>query len=712
MGDRREFQSGDRPKSQVRRSGFQNFLSTIFGFRRRPGSPSRGGTGLGRDSGTRLNDLEFVNVDLGSEERLSQALGPEQIIRSELTGRLEELFQAWLNDTTDNLKEIGDRRRRADQLTYAVLNDPFLSRVVGLYADEATQIDMQDRLISIESPDPRMTREMYRLLQSWGVTQQRIRNAIEQLATYGDAFWSHKITEQGVERIAPLKQLQVTDRLEFSPMHAHEKLKRLGGFDQMSNRENLIRQMLEEMDGNSDIADLFDTKLFGFVLEHDFVVPPWSITHFRVNADGSDFYPFGRSPILGTLAPFKLTASTITLQSIARILSFPVTLYKVKTADSLDPARQFEMVDAVREHYDNIGVQPAGGTSETYTVNTKIWVPDGLLSVETVQAGGDHTKFIDDIEMYQDRVAVATGIPKGYLVQEWGGFGNSAISLTEQWKPFARSVYALQAAFLEGLSDLFRLHFAINGKFDFRTPFTLSLKFPGDEMSSEKLQSRESSMDLATSVIDLIRSAIGADEEEPLSPDIVRDILAKYTFLDPVDITKWTRDAERLKSQAAAEALDAGADNFLGGGDDFDFPGGDLDLGGGDEGGDDIDLSDALAGDEGEAVEESAKTRNRARLRELTERYKNSKDSIYFQALRENTITSFTRNKNHIHVSFNASSPAFEDILERVSGSKENSKTRLNEETLTSILAKVKNDNDPRKIREADGETEDNGENS
>ena len=141
----------ERPKSQIRKSGFQNFMTSLFGWRR-------------NDGGSK-NPLEFVTVDVDSKEQLSQAIAQNVLGKSTpLSIKLEEVFESWLSDTGDNIQEVAQRRQRVDQLLYAKLNDPFILRAVQLYADEATQLDVQDRIIGIESPDPRMTKRMYEML--------------------------------------------------------------------------------------------------------------------------------------------------------------------------------------------------------------------------------------------------------------------------------------------------------------------------------------------------------------------------------------------------------------------------------------------------------------------------------------------------------------------------------------------------------------------
>lgn len=660
--------------SQIKRSGLNQFLSTLFGWRR---NKTNGGTG----------SIEFTKVDVGSEQRVNQALVNKLAAESSgpFNQKLETLFNSWLNDNTDKLSDIVKRRQRVDQLQYAILNDPYINRAVNMYADEATQLDEQDTLINIETPDPRMTKDMYNLLNQWGVTQVRIRAAIEQLAIYGDAFWANRVTESGIERIIPLQQLQVSDRLEFNPVKALEmKKRREGSFSAFASSNYLIDEMLKGMEDNSNFADLFDTKLFGFTIENDTVVPPWTITHFRLGSESSEFYPMGTSPILGTLAPFKQTQSTIALQSLARTMNFPTTIYKVKSSENMDEGRQFALVNRVRESYDNIGIAAQQGGSEVYTVNTKIWVPDGLLDVD-VKKADVNVDDIGDLEFYQDRTAVATGLPNSYFNHDGPGDNLSGKSLVREFKPFARKVFSMQSAFLEGLSNLFRIHYAITGKYDFRVPFTLSMRFPAVEEGDEKQRARKDSIEVADAVVELVKKAIGAGEEDYLPPDIIRDIINKYTFLDPDDLVKWTRDATYMINKNIGDDEDhdsSFSDDFgsSGHGSDSDFS--DLGDEGSDLENDDFEPTpEALSSNEislpaetpsetpSEATNESKRIHDE-RLRELKlkerrfcEKYNQSRNQIYFDALRESAVNNFVRHDHHVQV-FNTSESCMEPMLE------------------------------------------------
>jgi len=669
--------TGKGSQSAIARTGFLNRLTSWWGWRP---SPSRGkdvSTVAGRFG------IDMVRVDIDNmSHRAADTRAGELFSKTPFSDRLGKLFDAWLRDSTNGYDDLRDRQKRINELKFMYYNDPFISRVVQLAPDEATQITVQDRLIAIESPNPLFVERVYELFDIWGITQQRVHGAFFDLELFGEAFWSNKITSKGVEKIIPLQVNQILERLEFNPTKVAEIIRnRQGSVMAAINRDQkmgLLLDQFESLNNAEDFAEMFETKLFGYVIDNDTIVPPWAITHFRNDADHSEFFPYGRPHLLACLSPFKQAASTMTLQSIARVLSFPVTLYKVKTAVGQSETEVWTQVNKAREQYDNIGVSPTGGSGEAFSVNTKMWIPDGLLEV-TVQESKADIDFVADLEIYIDRIAIASGIPKGYLVQEWGGFGNSAVSLVEQWKPFATHVHNLQSNFLEGLGSLIRLHMAITGEFDFTTPFTMAMRFPSEEASDAKQQARSATLDMATKIIDVISTAMGVEEGEPLPPDVVKDILAKYTFLNPTDVLKWTQkvslDTISKKGKEEEEGGEEGGRGGGGGGIDF---GGFGDTGGG-EGEEAPAEGEEAAPEEGAAeappaegepavAEESARLvgqqhANRLaerkaylesvrlkRMQELTRRYSEIKEDIYFKTLATNRIHEYTSpGKNGMH---------------------------------------------------------------
>lgn len=676
---------GKTSRRDRKRRGFIQSLSTLFGFRKKDS----------RAQASKTN-IEFTKVDLQNQElRVAQAkLG--KILTGKLSTKLETLFDAWLSDTAQASEMLRNRMQRLADLEFAINNDPFLSQAADLYADEATQLDVQDKLITIECPDVRMKKRMEDLLEQWGVTQNRVRAAVYQMAAFGDAFWSLKVTEKGVIRINPLTIYQVKDRLEFSPIQvATDIAVKQGALNTAVSRYTVLQQIMDEMEQESasELSDLFDTKLFGFALEGDQVAPPWAVAHFRLSIDQSEFFPFGKSVFLKALAPFRQCNATMVLQSLARVKSFPITTYEVTTTPGMDESQIFEKINDIREEYEGIGEVSTGG--EAMSINTTMWLPKDLITL-TVHNPQIDLDSIGDIEMYQDRVAIASGIPKGYLVQEWGGWGNSALSLTEQHKPFGRKVYTVQSGFIQELSNMFRLHFSITGEFDYRAPFALSMRFPNEESSADKRQAKGEALELSKNVIDTVSNIIGAINA-PLPQDVVQDILTKFSFLDPEDVKKWVKVTPGQKvgtavtdepfnsspsasfgnlgsipslQSAGAEAAEDGGDGespFGGGADaggDNEFDLGDLDVENNEVGGEEEFTADDLDQEE----EKTSSDKHRLQESVIRERYKLlEKDSLYEAVMSKVMkkilqLEEVTMNNRHFKVS--SVDPCMEKIYE------------------------------------------------
>lgn len=652
------YTSGQKPRSSILNSTFVQRLNAVSGgFRTLNKSQAQ-------NEIEKNYNLRFVRVDLNNPayKTYNAALG-STFKSSTLSKNLEKYFDSYLQETNTSYDDIQDRQARINDLTYMYYNDAFIKRAADLSADEATQLDVQDRLISIDSPNANFVEKTYSLMNSWGITQTRVRQACFNIELYGEAFWAHKVTMNGVEKIKPLPVSDIMERLEFSPTQVAKFLAERDGWQEANkDRGSKIKKLVDllqkqaVMDESENLADMFDDKLLGYELHDGIIAPPWLLTHFRYNAENV-FYPYGWPPLLGCLSGFKRLQSTLALQGLARLQSFPVRFFKVKSTDGMLPAQAFDIVNQVREQYGNLGVSAASESSEAYTVNTEIWAPEGLLELETQESKVDFD-FLGDVENYQDQLAISAGVPKGYLDQEFNGFGESGIALTKQYKPFARHVFSIQSAFLEGLGELIRLHYAITGEFDYNTPFVLSMNFPAEEDSEVRRNAQTATIELSQAIIELIQKVLGIAEDEPLPEDVVTDILSKYSFLDPTDIQKWMRLSQFLKGTAAEDDEggdddDFGIDDFGGGGEDFGGGGGD-DFGG-DEGKDTGDMPESLKHEinRNKTILRERAIRQRKlreqRLQEIKQEYKEQKASIYMKFIESQHFQEFMNTNTQKH---------------------------------------------------------------
>lgn len=702
------FNSLSKPKSAILNKSFNHRLSAIFGWRGVDKEKAK--TEFEKNTGIR-----FVNVDVGNPAyQIKQAALGNVFSNKPLSSTVNKYFNEYLNETTLTYSDIAERMQRLNTLEYAVYNNNFMSRVCKLTANEATQRNDQNRLLSVESPSVPFINRCYELFAQWGITSQRIWSVCYNLERYGEALWTNKVTYKGVEKIQPLDVHILRERLEFSAAHmAKIKEEMLDGQELNKSRSSKINKLLDMIINqrdefgnlNDDLADMFDTKLLGYELSDGIIVPPWLITHFRFMPDTTEFFPYGTPPLLDCISSFKQLYSAKTLQGLARAASFPVQLYTVKGTEGVGVEEAFQQVDDVKERYENTGVTAATNSIEAYSVNTTVWAPDGLLDLKILESKVD-IDFVGDIELLNDEIAIAAGVPKAYLDQEFGGFGNSGIALMEQYLPFANHVYEIQSAFLDGLGQLLRMHFAITGEFDYNTPFVISMRFPAEEMSQEKRDARSASIDLTNSIMELLRDVLALSDEDALPEDVVSDILSKYTFLDPTDIERWVRQSAIAKAQKAVEDSedeDSDDDFSFGGGGGGDS-GGDFDIGmdeGGDESGDEGSSDEGSSNEPPPAADDGAfnesyyrktkkqiakklQERKLKKLAEVSKRYHEAKEDIYFQFLKENHMTEWVR-PGHGHEllvpTINEQSPLFEafKVMSTFRNEDTSGKQRLNE---------------------------------
>ena len=699
------YKSGEAPKSAIVNSTFVSKLTSIFGYK----VPSRKTSEFERKYG-----LEFVRVDLGNEAyKVHNAEIGSIFEKTPLASNLEKYFDSYLNDNMISYADIRERQARLNMLSDMYYNEVYIARVVELVADEATQLDAQNRILAVESPNLAFTQRCYELFSLWGITAQRIHKVCMDLELYGEAFWANKITPNaGVVKIIPVSVNNVMERLEFSPEKMAKYLAERDGFMKASqNRSAKVKALIDLIKANQAVnisenfADVFDTKLLGFELHDGLVVPPWALTHFRYDADSTEFFPYGRPPLLHCLTPYKQMWSTMTLQGLARMMSFPLTLYKVHVPEGTSPGRAYDIVNEVREEFDNLGVSPASVGSEVYTVNTKIWLPDGLLEIDTKENKIDIGS-VEDLELYMKRMASASGVPKGYLDPTEESWGTSGIALMEQYKPFARHVSEIQQNFLTELGALIRLHFAITGEFDYNTPFILSMRFPAKEMSEEQRNGRTASMELTTSIMELLKTSLGLGDDEGLPVEVIKDILTKYTFLDPTDIQKW------MSSTLANVAINGNNEDKEGGdgGDAPDIFGGDDSGGDSGGGGDDLGGGDAEMTFESMNREEMLHTKQVLRERSkflkrmtedrkktIRERYKKFDESIYFKFLESNGFTSWKCHGSQYSLipTIKPENPLYESILaiKGETADSNNPYARLQEKSISEVLEEKRNSN-------------------
>jgi hypothetical protein len=466
---------------------------------------------------------------------------------------LQRLWNFFLQETVDTSDTLKNRDLRYLDLDLMIKNDTAIQMAADLYADEAVQCEESGKPVQINAKSD-VQRYIEDLLEQWDYSQQNVREIIWNKVVYGDAFDGNEISEkEGITGVTPLSVYDIKDRLDFNPSLILERYNANMGYMDGTKAQKLYRLVQDLTGKTEDPVTYFKKYLLGFELASSVVVPPWSITHYRTFSMQREFYPWGRSRFINALPTFRQLMAAKTLMQVARAASFPRDYYGVTTAPGMTQTEQWEAVEDFTEQLDNAGL--TGGSKEMPAIGSRIIMPKELAEYQQLTNTLDLDQ-IADIEYLRDDEIMATSVPKGYLIVDSGGWGQTGQSLLQQFKPFGRKVFADQSDFLKELTLKVKTHLAIVNKFQgWDTPFELVMQFPVIEESSERQQHRQEEINIANTALETLKQLIGV---ESIPPEVVKDAFSTMTSISQKKLDAWIDELEREKKRAADEAMMSG----------------------------------------------------------------------------------------------------------------------------------------------------------
>jgi hypothetical protein len=486
----------------------------------------------------------------------------------EFPSTIEKAFQFF----TDNYFQIasdtfGDEQKRLNlykDLDLMAYNDGIMNLAVQTYADETVQCDEQDKPIEIKAKKKPMEKHFYEWASKLGLNKNKLTSTSWDLTLYGDAYFIPSIDYAlGVTDISITSVYTVSDIIDFNGVKIIEKLKQKYG--------TALTTMIQKNKSLSSLADLlskealeenygmyFKSYLMGYVLSKEMVLPPWQVIHMKRETSDINFYPFGRPLLLGVLAKYQSFKSSELLVDIARAMSMPKEIWTIKGSETMTDVELYQKVNQVRQMLENI--TSATKNPDLVSVGEPIYTVEDLFDYKVQSVDYDFDK-LGDLEHKWEDVIIGTGIPKGYLFPNDGAFGNSAQSLLEQSKMFARRIYENQSAILEGIMTLYKIHLSITGDFDpDEDEFELFMHIPVVELSKDRQDFKTDSLNMAKEIISSLATASGI-EEENMPPEVAMDILSKFSFLSTDDLETWYNNILTKKEEMAKEEESAMGDS-------------------------------------------------------------------------------------------------------------------------------------------------------
>ena len=453
---------------------------------------------------------------------------------------LKKMMDAWLHDVSDNPASLSNRLDRYKDLDYMYYNEGYIGQAVKLYADETTQYDSQTNLLTVTAKDRKTEKYITDFFERIGYTKERIQQIARSISLYGDAFCVNGIDEDSIlgytsSTFVGVRDIQ--DRIEFNPITVKKDLLKSKMYTDLTSKNSRLQGLAKALENDvNDKTQYFRSYLFGFQVDKDLFLPPWAVSHFRLDPGSSEFAPYGRPPLINCIGPYRQYKSAKNLMSLARISNFPKELFEIEVDETLDSTSRWDKVNDAKEQYHNLS--NTTNRKEASTPITQVWTAKGLLNYSMIKPDL-RLDDIADIEMLRDDVYSATGIPKGYINRDRGSFGVSGQALLQQFKPFGRAILRIQTAILEQLTQLVKLQIIITGDLPEDTEFELAMSFPNVEEASDRLRIKSDGIRLAKDIADSLMATLGMERGGKLPTSVVKDIFSQVSFLSRADVEEW-----------------------------------------------------------------------------------------------------------------------------------------------------------------------------
>lgn len=481
----------------------------------------------------------------------------------------KQLWNLWKSQVSQ-VYQFEDRLKQYQEMDNSYNNIALIARATDLLSDEITQVDTNDNLLMIQSPNNKLQVFLEKFIEKIGLVDYLPASAFN-LVKYGDHYWTPVFSKTGIEELLMIDPYDVTDRIEFTPHEVERNLSNRGVsniFKSMttdSKLQGLISSILEE----KDYSSFFRSYLFGFQVG-SYILPPWRCIHLRNFQTSSFFAPFGTPAFIQSLASAKIYEMALGLQMISRQMKFPVDLYKLSFPNAMASTDKMEQAFEFLRQWENSGL---GNTkSENPGIGErKITIKD-LFEYEQIVPNIDLGR-IDDIELLRDDIIISTGIPRNFIDPNNGSFGNSGISLTEQFKPFARRVYKYQSIILKAIKDLMYIHVIQSKQFELKDiEFMISMPYPESQANNEIIDSQKNQFELANSILDGLKERLGGEIAIPT--DVIKDVYKKLLPYNSKETDSWidrfVQEREKLE-KSNEQSSEAGGEEGSDSGKDFTF---------------------------------------------------------------------------------------------------------------------------------------------
>lgn len=400
-------------------------------------------------------------------------------------------------------------------------NDPIISSVMDIYADESTVKDEFGQVLSIRSKNQQIQDILHNLFYDVLNVEFNLWPWVRNMAKYGDFFLFLDIDEKyGVVNVIPLS-IYETIRVE-----------------------------------GQDPGNPFSVK---FKVENDFLAlgkkefDNYEIAHFRLLSD-TNFLPYGKAMIEGGRRIWKQLQLMEDAMLIHRIMRAPDKRKVLVDVGNIPPAEIDTHMQRIIDRMKKVPLVDPKTGDYNLRYNMMNITEDFYLPVRGKDSGTDITNLpglqfnaIEDIEYLRNKLMAAFKVPKSFLGYEEDNSGKA--SLAAQDVRFARTIERIQRIMVSELTKIAIIHLYVQGFTDEDLiDFELEMTSPSVIYEQEKLNLWKEKVSLAKDIADskfLSRDwiyhnilQIAEDDAKAEQDKVVKDV-------------EWVGKAEAAQQQAA-----------------------------------------------------------------------------------------------------------------------------------------------------------------
>lgn len=387
-------------------------------------------------------------------------------------------------------------------------NDPIISSVMDIYADESTVKDEFGQILSIRSKNEQIQDILHNLFYDILNVEFNLWPWVRNMVKYGDLFLFLDIDEKyGVVNVIPLSVYE-TIRVE-----------------------------------GADPGNPFSVK---FKIENDFLglgkkeYENYEIAHFRLLSD-TNFLPYGKAMIEGGRRIWKQLQLMEDAMLIHRIMRAPDKRKVLVDIGNIPPAEIDTHMQRIIDRMKKIPLVDPKTGDYNLRYNMMNITEDFYLPVRGKDSGTDITNLpglqfnaIEDIEYLRNKLMAAFKVPKAFLGYEEDVSGKA--TLAAQDVRFARTIERIQRIMVSELTKIAIIHLYVQGFTDEELiDFELEMSSPSVIFEQEKLNLWKEKIQLAKDITDSkylsrdwvyhnvlnISNDEAADEKQKVEQDLV-----------------------------------------------------------------------------------------------------------------------------------------------------------------------------------------------